>query len=180
MISIMSVPLMPRATAIWLIDNTTLTFEQIANFCGLHIFEVESLANGDMDAQMSGFDPIASAQLTLDEIRRCEKDQNAALTLKAQPVTAEEKYTGRNKYTPKSKRQDKPDAICWIIKYYPEVLDQDICKLLGTTKVTVHSIRNKTHKNIENIKPKNPVNLGLCNEDDLEFIISKTTRGKNL
>ena len=171
---------MPRATAIWLIDNTTLTFEQIANFCGLHIFEVESLANGDMDAQMSGFDPIASAQLTLAEIQRCEKDSNAQLVLKTQPVTAEEKYTGRSKYTPKSKRQDKPDAIYWIIKYYPEVSDQDICKLLGTTKVTTHSIRNKTHKNIGSIKARNPVNLGLCSETDLEFVISKTKRGKSL
>ena len=173
----MNVPLMPRATAIWLIDNTKLTFQQISKFCGLHMFEVESLANGDMDAQMSGFDPIASSQLTLEEIQRCEADESAELVLKTPSVSLEEKRTGNGKYTPKAKRQDKPDAIYWIIKYYPEVADQDICQLLGTTKITTHSIRNKTHRNMSNLKPRNPVNLGLCSQEDLDFIISKTKRG---
>ena len=167
---------MPRATAIWLIDNTVLTFEQIAEFCGLHIFEIESLANGDMDSQMSGFDPIASSQLTVEEIKRCEKDPNTKLQLKLSPVLLNEKRTGKGKYTPRVKRQDKPNAILWLIKYYPELPDQDICDLLGTTKVTVHSIRNKTHKSISSLVPHNPINLGLCTEKDLNFIIAKLHR----
>ena len=171
----MSGVLMPRATAIWLLDNTALTFSQIAEFCGLHLFEVESLADGDMDKQMSGFDPIASSQLTIEEIKRCEQSPEAKLQLK---VSVADKYITPKikKYTPKAKRQDKPDAILWLVKYYPSLPDQDICELLGTTKVTVHSVRNKTHKHMSELKPRNPVNLGLCSQNDMDFIIAKLSR----
>ncbi len=167
--------LMPRATALWLIDNTSLTFLQIADFCGLHLFEVESLANGNMDNQLSGFDPVASSQLTLDEIRRCESDATAKLQLKKS--FADQYLTPKtHKYTPKAKRQDKPDAILWLTKYYPELPDKDICELLGTTKITVHSVRNKTHKNMSELKPRDPVSLGLCSQNDLDFVIAKLNR----
>ena len=170
----MSFPLMPKVTAIWLIENTALTFSQIAEFCGLHILEVQSLADGDMDAQMVGFDPIAASQLTIDEIRRCEANPNAKLQMKKLQYVEEAKPT--KKYMPRSKRQDRPDAIAWLVKYYPDISDQDICNLLGTTRIAIRSIKNKTHKNYANIKPRSPVALGLCSEAELDFVIAKLTR----
>lgn len=169
----MSFPLMPKATAIWLIENTALTFSQIAEFCGLHILEVQSLADGDMDAQMSGFDPITSSQLTLDEIRRCESDPDAKLQMKESEYFSDEPS---KKYTPKSKRHERPDAIAWILKYYPGIPDQDICDLLGTTKNVIKTIRNKTHKNYADIKPHSPAVLGLCSNAELDFVIAKLSR----
>lgn len=166
---------MPKATAIWLVDNTSLTFEQIADFCGLHILEVESIANGDLDAKLAGFDPIISAQLTNEEIKRCEKDPKASLTLMPQNNIVEESKVTK-KYTPRSKRQDKPDAIAWIVKYYPELPENDVCSLIGTTKATLRSIKNKTHKNFQNIKPRSPVSLGLCSQNELDFVVSKLSR----
>jgi hypothetical protein len=166
---------MPKATAIWLLENTSLTFAQIAEFCDLHILEVESLANGSMDSRMKGFDPISSSQLTIDEIRRCEADPNAKLVIKSsQPIDQPKKLT--KKYTPRAKRQDRPDAISWLLKYYPEIAEHDICTLLGTTKIMIKSIKNKTHKDIANLKPRSPVALGLCTEAELDFVISKTSR----
>lgn len=170
----MNLPLMPKATAIWLIENTVLTFSQIADFCGLHILEVESLADGDMDLQMTGFDPIISSQLTIDEIRRCEANPSAKLQLKKSEYV--ESSTSSPRYTPKIKRQDRPDAIAWLLKYYPNIPDQDICDLIGTTKATIKSIKNKTHRNSATLKPRSPVVLGLCSEPELEFVIAKTTR----
>lgn len=170
----MSLPLMPKATAIWLIENTALTFSQIAEFCGLHILEIESLADGDMDSKMTGFDPIVSSQLTLEEIKRCEENPNAKLQLKSSQYFDEKKPS--KKYTPKAKRQDKPDAIAWILKYYPGIPDQDICDLVGTTKVTIKAIKNKTHKNSAIIKPRSPAVLGLCSETELDFVIAKLSR----
>ncbi len=166
---------MPKATAIWLVENTALTFEQIAEFCGLHILEVEAIANGDMDGKMSGFDPIVSSQLTIDEVKRCEKDKEAKLQLKINSYLVEEKRI-QAKYTPRSKRQDKPDAIAWLVKYYSDLPDSDICKLIGTTKTTIQLIRNKTHKSASNLNPRSPVILGLCSEAELDFIISKLNR----
>lgn len=166
---------MPRATAIWLIDNTSLTFEQIADFCGLHILEIESLANNEIGANLIGFSPILSSQLTSDEIHRCEADPNAKLQLKVIPEL-EDNNTTQRKYTPKAKRTDKPNAILWIIKYYPEMSDKDICDLIGTTTRTVHSIRNKTYKNISSLVPRDPSVVGLCTAQDLEFFISKLKR----
>ncbi len=172
---LMANTLMPRATALWLIDNTSLTFPQIAEFCGLHLFEVESLADGNMDKQLSGFDPVASSQLTREEIRRCEKDATAKLQMK-KSLADQYLVPKARKYTPKAKRQDKPDAILWLIKYYPEIPDKDICDLLGTTKITVHSVRNKTHKNMSELSPRNPVNLGLCSQSSLDFVVAKLNR----
>jgi hypothetical protein len=166
---------MPKATAIWLIENTFLTFMQIAEFCGLHIFEIESLANGALDSKMKGFDPIASSQLTLGEIRRCEDDPSLKLLMKP-TLSFDQPKNLTKKYTPKVKRQDRPDAILWILKYYPEAAEHDICMLLGTTKTMIKTIKNKTHKDITNLKPRSPVTLGLCTAAELDFVISKASR----
>ena len=171
----MNGPLMPKATALWLIENTALTFDQISEFCKLHILEVESIANGEYDAKMSGFDPITSSQLTLEEIRRCENDPSASLQLKHFEYSTDNQKL-QKKYTPKAKRQDKPDAIAWLLKYYPELPEQDICKLIGTTKATIHSIKNKTHKNSATLKPRSPVSMGICSEIDFDFVVAKTKR----
>ena len=166
---------MPRATAIWLIDNTSLTFKQISDFCGLHILEVESLANNELETNLMGFSPILSSQLTSEEIKRCEADPNAELQLKVIPELENDSKKQR-KYTPKAKRNDKPNAILWLVKYYPEMSDNDICDLIGTTTRTVHSIRNKTYKNISSLVPRDPSSIGLCTAQDLEFFISKSKR----
>ena len=171
----MNLPLMPKATAIWLVENTSLTFKQIADFCGLHILEVESIADGDMDTKLAGFDPIISSQLTHEEIERCEKDPNASLNLISSDFENTNSKVSK-KYTPRSKRQDKPDAIAWIVKYYPELPESDVCSLLGTTKATVRSIKNKTHKNFQSIKPRSPVAIGLCTQSELDFFVSKLSR----
>ena len=167
---------MPRATAIWLIENTSLTFEQIADFCGLHILVIESLANNEIGTNLIGFSPIMSSQLTNEEIQRCEKDPEAKLQLKVIPELEIENSKRQRKYTPKAKRNDKPNAILWLVKYYPEMPDNDICDLLGTTTRTVHSIRNKTYKNMSMLVPRDPSNAGLCSAQDLEFFISKLKR----
>jgi hypothetical protein len=168
---------MPKATAIWLIENTSLTFEQIADFCGLHVLEIESFANGDMDARMIGFDPIVASQLTCDEIKRCEADPEARLQLKSRLYLEPRKLS--KKYTPRVKRQDRPDAVAWILKYYPHVSEHDICDLIGTTRNTIKAIRNKTHRNIAMLSPRSPVVLGLCSEVELDFVISKATRDQS-
>ena len=167
---------MPRATAIWLIDNTSLTFEQISEFCGLHILEIESLANNEFGTNLVGFSPILSSQLTNEEIKRCEADPNAKLQLKVIPELENDNNKKQRKYTPKAKRNDKPNAILWLVKYYPEMEDKDICDLIGTTTRTVHSIRNKTYKNISSLVPRDPSGIGLCTAQDLEFFISKLKR----
>lgn len=167
---------MPRATAIWLIDNTSLTFEQISEFCGLHILEIESLANNEFGTNLVGFSPILSSQLTNEEIKRCEADPNAKLQLKVIPELENDNNKKQRKYTPKAKRNDKPNAILWLVKYYPEMEDKDICDLIGTTTRTVHSIRNKTYKNISSLVPRDPSSIGLCTAQDLEFFISKLKR----
>ncbi len=167
---------MPKATAIWLVENTALTFEQIATFCGLHVLEVEAIANGELGTNMAGLDPVISAQLTHEEIARCEADPKAVLQLKDTPHFDNAKKTG--KYTPVSKRQKKPDAIAWLLKYYPEMQENDICTLLGTTRATIRAIKNKTHKRQEELTPKSPVVLGLCSEKDLDFMIAKTQRNE--
>lgn len=163
---------MPKATAIWLIENTSLTFSQIATFSGLHVIEVQAIANGEAAVGMVGFDPIASSQLTLEEIKRCEENTEATLVLKT-PITPD-MVLGKKKrrYTPLIKRQDRPNGIAWVLKFYPNLSENKICALLGTTKTTIQAIKNKTHWNHENIKPKNPVQLGLCSQADLEEAIN--------
>jgi hypothetical protein len=164
----MAIPLMPKATAVWLIENTGLSFDQIAEFCHIHPLEVQAIADGESSVGMVGFNPISSQQLTVDEIKRCESDPNARLRL-TPPVTAES-LLGKKKtrYTPVSKRQDRPDAIAWLLKYNPELSDTQICQLLGTTKPMIKSIRTKTHWNTNNIKPRSPVQLGLCTQTELD------------
>ena len=169
-----ALPLMPKATAIWLVDNTALTFEQIAEFCGMHVLEVEAIANGELGTNMSGFDPIIASQLTQEEIARCEADPTARLML--QSIANYDFIDKTKKYIAVSKRQNKPDAIAWLLKYYPEIAESDVCSLLGTTKITVRSIKNKTHRNFNNIVPKSPVVLGICTEKDLAYIIEKSKK----
>jgi len=168
----MAHPLMPKATAVWLVDNTTLTFEQIANFCGLHNLEVQALADGEVAPGMQGLDPVARGELTMDEINRCQEDPNGQLKM-AKVTTPMPKARSKGaRYTPVSKRGDRPNAIAWLLKNYPELSDAQISKLIGTTKPTINAIRDRSHWNTPNIKPQNPVGLGLCGGADLEKIIA--------
>lgn len=175
-------PLMPKATAVWLIDNTSLTFEQIAEFCGMHELEVKGIADGEVARGVMGYDPITNGQLTKEEIDRCCKNPVAKLILKTnstyEAVVSAKKKTA--KYTPVARRQDKPDAIYWIIKNFPEISDAKITKLLGTTKSTVEAVRDRTHWNIQNIKPRDPVLLGICTQTELDnFIEMARLESKN-
>jgi hypothetical protein len=164
----MARPLMPKATAVWLVENTTLTFEQIADFCELHALEVQAIADDEVAIGMQGMDPITSGQLTAEEIERCTADLEARLELAKPSVPRPQARPRGARYTPVSKRQDRPDAIAWLLKNYPEVSDAQISKLIGTTKPTINAIRDRTHWNAPNIKPQNPIGLGLCSEPELE------------
>jgi hypothetical protein len=166
---------MPKATAVWLIENTALTFEQIAEFCGLHILEVQSLADEDYGTKVRGSSPIISSQLTAEEIARCEKDSKARLKLLILPsqLIKKIKKTSTKKYTPIAKRQDKPDAIYFLVKKYPELLDTQICKLIGTTKTTVEAIRARTHWKINSMREIDPVISGFCKQSELEIYLKK-------
>ena len=165
-------PLMPKATAVWLVDNTTLTFEQIAEFCGLHALEVKGIADGEVGAGIRGLDPVSGGQLERSEIERTEKDPKARLRL-LRPAAADIKQTKRKtpRYTPLSKRQDRPDAIAWLLRNHPELTDPQICKLLGTTKNTVNAVRDRTHWKSQEIRPRDPVILGLCSQIDLDAAV---------
>jgi hypothetical protein len=166
-------PLMPKATAIWLIDNTTLTFKQIADFCGMHELEVKGIADGEVAVGVIADNPITSGQLDKEEIERCCKDPNAKLQLKlsnAYETVSKVKKKGA-KYTPIARRQDKPDAIYWLIKNFPEIKDSTIIKLIGTTKSTVDAVRNRTHWNMANIRQRDPVLLGICSQTDLDKVV---------
>lgn len=173
----MTLPLMPKATAVWLLDNTTLTFQQIADFCGMHTLEVQAIADGDVAAHIIGFDPIVNEQLTWDEIKRCEANPNESLVLYCNPEVEKLLSKGK-KYVSHSKRGDRPSAIAWIVKNHPEMRDSQIVKLLRTTKPTITAIRERTHKNIHNIVPRNPVTLGLCTESDLNAAVQAATQKK--
>ena len=173
----MATPLMPKATAVWLVQNTALTFEQIADFCGLHQLEVQAIADGEVALQMQGLDPVANGQTTAEEIERCQKDPEARLTLAATAVP-EVLFKHRGpRYTPIAKRQDKPDAISWLTKNHPELTDAQISKLIGTTKPTIGAVRERTHWN-KDIKPRHPVGLGLCTMEELDRAISRAQRGR--
>jgi len=165
-------PLMPKATAVWLVDNTTLTFEQIADFCGLHPLEVKGIADGEVGAGIRGLDPVASGQIERGEIERCQTDPKLRIRL-ARPAAAEVKLSKRRepRYTPLSKRQDRPDAIAWLLRHHPELSDQQLCKLLGTTKNTVNAVRDRTHWKSADIRPRDPVLLGLCSQVDLDTAV---------
>ena len=168
--------LMPKATAVWLVANTTLTFEQIADFCGLHKLEVQAIADGDVAMSIVGLDPVFNGQLSAEEIKRCEADEKAKLKMLKSTIQLPTIKTKGAKYTPISKRGDKPDAISYLIKSFPELSDAQIVKLIGTTKATIKSIRERTHWNSANIKPQNPILLGLCKQSDLDSAVTKAQK----
>lgn len=169
----MIIPLMPKATAVWLVKNTGLTFEQIAAFCGLHRLEVQGIADGEVAAGISPIDPIVNGQLTKDEITRCENDPTAKLQISHGVLSMlRNQNHKKSKYTPVARRQDKPNAIAWLLQNCPELTEPQIVKLIGTTKSSIEAIQNKTHWNIQNIKPKDPVLLGLCSQTELDRVYS--------
>lgn len=168
----MNQPLMPMATAVWLVDNTTLTFKQIGRLCGLHELEVQGIADGTVGQSIVGLDPTANGQLTWDEIRRCQDDPLASLML-AKNAKPEQTRTRGPRYTPVSKRQDKPDAIAWLLRHHPELSITQISRLVGTTKPTIESIRDRGHWNMSNIRPVDPVALGLCKQTELDEAVQR-------
>ena len=170
-------PLMPKATAVWLVDNTSLTFEQIADFCGLHPLEVKGIADEDVAKGIKGQDPVSSGQLTREQIEEAEK--NPRLRLKMAPPKHKMPAVRQKKaprYTPVSKRQDKPDAVYWILRNHPEFADADIIKLIGTTKATIQKIRERSHWNATNIKAVDPVTLGLCSQLELDLAVTRAAQ----
>jgi hypothetical protein len=169
---------MAKATAVWLVDNTTLTFKQIGDFCGLHELEVQGIADGDVAVGVKGFDPIVNNQLTQEEIDKAEADPLHKLQLKHNPAAVGEEKRRGPRYTPLSKRQDRPAAILWLVKFHPELTDGQISKLVGTTKPTIQSIRDRTHWNISNIQPIDPVALGLCKQGELDAAVQKANAKK--
>ncbi|MCP1334865.1 DUF1013 domain-containing protein [Futiania mangrovi] len=169
----MSTPLMPKATAVWLIDNTTLSFDQIADFCGLHVLEVQGIADGDVAQGIKGRDPVTAGELTREEIARCEADPAASLKMRARDLALPKIKQKGPRYTPVSKRQEKPDAINWLVRYHPELSDAQISKLIGTTKTTIQAIREKTHWNAANLKFIDPVSIGLCTQVELDQAVQK-------
>jgi len=170
----MAQPLMPHATASWLVDNSSLTFEQIAEFCGLHILEVQAIADENTPTKLIGRDPIRAGELTLAEIEKGQNDPDYRLKMEKGPEQL--RRTKGPRYTPVSKRQDKPDGIAWIIRNHPEVTDGQISKLIGTTKTTIAAIRDRSHWNIANITPKDPVTLGLCSQRELDALVAAAAK----
>jgi hypothetical protein len=168
---------MPKATAVWLVDNTSLTFEQIADFCKLHPLEVKAIADGEAALTIKGLDPVSTGQLTREEIERAEADPAVRLKM-ADPkvrVPGATKHKGP-RYTPVSRRQDRPNAILWLLRNHPELKDAQVMRLVGTTKPTIDSIRNRTHWNANNLQPMDPVSLGLCSQIDLDFEVERAAR----
>ena len=174
----MNKPIMAKATAVWLVDNTTLSFKQIADFCGLHELEVQGIADGDVATGVKGFDPVSNNQLTQEEIDKAEADPLHKLKLKFNPAAVGEEKRRGPRYTPLSKRQDRPASILWLVKFHPELSDGQISKLVGTTKPTIQSIRERTHWNISNIQPIDPVALGLCKQSELDAAVQKANEKK--
>ncbi len=171
-------PLMPHATASWLVDNTALSFEQIAEFCGLHILEVQAMADDLASSKYTGRDPVRSGELTMSEIEKGQDDPAYSLKMQKAPVNVSR--TKGPRYTPVSKRQDKPDGSAWILRAHPEISDAQIGKLIGTTRNTIAAIRDRSHWNIANIQPKDPVTLGLCSQRELDAIVAKAAKKAGL
>ncbi|WGF87317.1 DUF1013 domain-containing protein [Marinivivus vitaminiproducens] len=169
----MDKPLMPKATAVWLVENTALTFDQIADYCGLHPLEVKGIADGEVAAGIRGLDPVAAGELERSELERCQRDSKARLKMAKRAVDIVPVKRKGPRYTPLSKRQDRPDAIAWLLRNHPELTDALICKLLGTTKTTVAAVRDRTHWKSSEIRPRDPVLLGLCGQVDLDEAIAK-------
>jgi hypothetical protein len=168
--------LMPKATAVWLVENTTLTFDQISAFTGLHPLEIQAIADGEVAGGMTGLDPTTNGQLTKDEIKRVETDPAARLKLSPRDVPIPVARSKGPRYTPVAKRQDRPDAIAWLIKIHPELQDSQVAKLVGSTKTTVQSVRDRTHWNMQNVRQRDPVTLGLCTLKDLNDAVDKARR----
>ncbi len=167
----MTLPLMPKATAVWLIDKTALTFAQIADFCGMHPLEVQAIADGEVAQGIVGYDPVANGQVTEADIKRCEADTHARLKLVVALLPQPKRLRG-SRYTPVAKRNDRPDAIAYLLRSYPQLSDAQISKLLSTTKDTIEKVRSRTHWNSANIKPRDPVILGLCSQTDLNAMVT--------
>ncbi len=173
-----SLPLMPKATAVWLVENTALGFEQIAAYCGLHPLEVQGIADGEVAKGIQGLDPTLNNQLSKEEIERCEKDPKARLKMKIVDLPQPVKRTKGPRYTPVAKRQDKPDGVAYLVKHFPDLKDAQISKLIGTTKTTIQAIRERTHWNSTNIRPRDPVLLGLCTQTELNAAVEKMRKVK--
>lgn len=169
-------PLMPKATAVWLVDNTALSFEQIAEFCKLHPLEVKGIADGEVAQGIKGLDPISNGQLTRDEIERVQNDPNQRLALQESKVRVPESKRRGPRYTPVSRRQDRPNAILWLVRNHPELKDAQIMRLVGTTKPTIQAIRERTHWNSANLTPMDPVTLGLCSQLELDMDVEKAAK----
>src|SRR6186997_2091044 len=170
----MAQPLMPHATAAWLVENSSLTFEQIADFCGLHILEVQAIADDTAATKLTGRDPIRSGELTHEEIEKGQKDPDYKLQIQKAPDQV--RRTKGPRYTPLSKRQDKPDGIAWLVRNHPELSDGQIGRLIGTTRTTIAAIRDRTHWNMANIQPKDPVTLGLTSQRELDAAVAKAQK----
>ncbi|WP_193188487.1 DUF1013 domain-containing protein [Nisaea sediminum] len=169
----MAQPLMPKATAVWLIDNTALSFEQIADFCGLHALEVQAIADGEVSYGIQGIDPILNGQVAREEIDKAQADPNYRMKLQVSTLPKPQARSKGPKYVPVSKRGDKPDAIAWLVKHHPELKDAQVAKLVGTTKDTINKVRDRTHWNSQNITARHPVLLGLCSQMDLDQAVTK-------
>jgi len=170
-------PLMPKSTAVWLVENTSLSFEQIAEFCGLHVLEVKGIADGDVAQGIMGMDPIASGQLSREEIAKAEKDQGHRLKLSVSKVEIPQVKSKKGpRYTPVSRRHDRPNAVLWLLKNHPELKDSQIMRLVGTTKPTIAQIRDRSHWNSANLTPQDPVTLGLCSQIDLDAEVRKSAK----
>ena len=175
----MTLPLMPKATAIWLVENTALTFKQIADFCGMHELEIKGIADGEVGMGIKGLNPISTNQLTKEEIDKAANDPEHSLELIQNEITMQtERDPKQKKYTPLSKRQERPDAISWLLRNHPELKDSQVAKLVGSTKNMVVSIKNKTNWNMSNIRPQDPVGLGLCKQVDLDDALEKAERSQ--
>jgi hypothetical protein len=172
----MTTPLMPKATAVWLVENTGLTFDQIAECCGMHSLEVQGIADGEVAIGIVGIDPVAASQLTREEISRCEADPKARLKILRKDLPEIVQRPKGARYTPIAKRQDKPSAVAWLLRHHPELNDAQVGRLLGTTKATIQKIRDRSHWDMQNIKPTSPVMLGLCSQFALDDAIEKAAR----
>ena len=172
--------LMPKATAVWLVDNTALSFDQIANFCKLHALEIKAIADGEASQGIKGLDPIATGQLSREEIARAEANPNHKLKLSEPKVRVPESKRKGPRYTPVSKRQDRPNAILWLVRNHPELKDAQISRLVGTTKSTIEQIRDRTHWNSTNLTAMDPVTLGLCTQIDLDLEVERANKGRPL
>ncbi|MBA4117655.1 MAG: DUF1013 domain-containing protein [Candidatus Puniceispirillum sp.] len=170
----MAAPLMPKATALWLLENTTLTFAQIADYCELHILEVQALADDELGQGLQPFDPIVAGQLSQESLDKSQDDPNTPLVLLA--PHAQSSRAKKSRYTPLSRRKERPDAIAWLIKFHKNLSDTQIISLVGTTKATIQAVRDGTHRNADNIKPHNPVVLGLCTQEALDLAVSQANK----